>query len=84
MKKCFFDEQIISIFCEVEVGVFVCEFCCKYVIFDVMFYIWCKKYGGMEVFEVKCLKLFEEENVRFKKLFVEVMLDKEVFQVVFG
>lgn len=40
-----------------------------------------KKYGGMEVPEVKRLKLLEEENARLKKLLAEAMLDKEALQV---
>ncbi|PCR16426.1 IS3 family transposase, partial [Klebsiella pneumoniae] len=32
------------------------------------FYTWRKKYGGMEVPEVKRLKSLEEENARLKKL----------------
>jgi putative transposase len=35
---------------------------------DATFYIWRKKYGGMEVPEVKRLKSLEEENARLKKL----------------
>lgn len=60
------------------------ELCCKYNIFDVIFYIWCKKFGGMEVLEVCWLKMVEDENVRFKKLLVEFFLDNEVLKVVFN
>ena len=43
-----------------------------------------KKYGGMEVPEVKRLKSLEEENARLKKLLAEAMLDKEALQVALG
>ncbi len=43
-----------------------------------------KKYGGMEVPEVKRLKSLEEENTRLKKLLAEAMLDKEALQVALG
>jgi len=47
-------------------------------------YTWRKKFGGMEIPEVKRLKSPEEENARLKKLVAEAMLDKEALQVVLG
>ena len=56
MKKRFSEEQIISILREAEAGVSARELCCKHAISDATFYTWRKKYGGMEVPEVKRLK----------------------------
>ncbi len=86
MKKRFSDEQIISILreAEAEAGVPARELCRKHAISDATFYIWRKKYGGMEVPEVKRLKSLEEENTRLKKLLAEAMLDKEALQVALG
>ncbi len=75
MKKRFSDEQIISILREAEAGVSARELCRKHAISDATFYTW-RKYGGMEVPEVKSLKSLEEENARLKKLLAEAMLDK--------
>ena len=47
-------------------------------------FTWRKKYGGMEVPEVKRLKSLEEENARLRKLLAEAMLDKEALQVAPG
>ena len=80
MKKRFSDEQLISILREAEAGVSAR----KHAISDATFYTWRKKHGGMEVPEVKRLKLLEEENARLKKLLAEAMLDKETLQVFFG
>ena len=80
MKKRFSDEQIISILREAEAGVSARELCRKHAISDATFYTWRKKFGGMEVPEVKRLKSLEEENARLKKLLAEAMLDKERFR----
>ena len=72
MKKRFSDEQIICILREAEAGVSARELCRKHAISDATFYTWRKKYGGMEVPEVKRLKSLEEENARLKKLLAEV------------
>ncbi|WP_156884934.1 IS3 family transposase [Kosakonia cowanii] len=84
MKKRFSDEQIISILREAEAGVSARELCRKHAISDATFYAWRKKYGSMEVPEVKRLKSLEEENARLRKLLAEAMLDKEALQVTLG
>lgn len=68
MKKRFSDEQIISILREAEAGFSARELCRKHEISDATLYTWRKKFGGMEVPEVKRLKSLEEENARLKKL----------------
>lgn len=83
MKKRFSDEQIISILREAEAGVSARELCRKHAISDATFYSR-RKFGGMEVPEVKRLKSLEEENARLKKLLAEAMLDKEALQVALG
>jgi putative transposase len=83
MKKRFSDEQIISIL-RGRSWVPARELCRKHAISDATFYTWRKKYGGMEVPEVKRLKSLEEENARLKKLLAEAMLDKEALQVALG
>ena len=85
MKKRFSDEQIISILREAEAGGSARELCRKHAISDATFYTWRnKKYGGMEVPEVKRLKSLEEENARLKKLLADAMLDKQALQVALG
>lgn len=47
MKKHFYDEQIIII--PREAGFSARELCRKHAISDATFYIWSKKFGGMEI-----------------------------------
>lgn len=84
MKKHFSDQQIISILREAEAGISARELCRKHTISDATFYTWRKKFGRMEVPEIKRLKSLEEENTRLKKLLAEAMLDKEALQVALG
>lgn len=68
MKKRFSDGQIISILREAVAVVSAREICHKHAIYDATFCTWRKKYGGMEVPEVKRLKSPEEVNARLRKL----------------
>lgn len=73
-----------TLFQQAEAGISARELCRKHAISDATFYTWRKKFGGMEVPEVKRLKSLEEENARLKKLLAEAMLDKEALQVALG
>ena len=84
MKKRFTEEQIIGILREAEDGMTTNELCRKHNISDAAFYTRRKKFGGLEVSEVKRLKALEDENVRLKKLLDETLPDKEALQAALG
>jgi len=63
MKKRFSDEQIISILREAEAGVSARELYRKHAISNATFYSWRKKFGGIDLCEVRRLKSLEEENI---------------------
>jgi putative transposase len=44
------------------------------------YYVWKKRYGGLEVHEIRRLKLLEEENRRLKQLVADLSLDKVMLQ----
>jgi len=74
-KRRFEEEQIVRILKEAESGVSAKELCRKYNISDATFYLWRKKYGGLEVSDAKRLRALEDENRRLKKLLAESVLE---------
>ena len=74
-KKRYSEEQIIQILKESESGVKTSDLCRKYGMSEQSFYKWKAKYGGMELSDVKKMKLLEEENRKLKKLVAEQALD---------
>jgi putative transposase len=71
----FSEEQIISILREGEGGGKVGEVCRRHGISDATFYTWRKKYGGLEVAELRRLRQLEEENRRLKSIVADQALD---------
>ena len=43
-------------------------------------YIWKRKYGGLEVNEVRRLKELEQENNKLKRIVANLMLEKEAIE----
>ena len=58
----------------------VADVCRKHGVSDASFYTWRRKYGGMNVSEVKRLKRLEEENRQLKRLLAETMLEKTALE----
>ncbi len=85
MKKSRFTEsQIIKAVKEYESGRDVNELCRELGVHRGTFYLWKKKYGGMEVQELKRLKELEEENLRLKQMYAELALDNKILKDVLG
>jgi putative transposase len=80
----FSEEQIIGILREHQAGLSAPELCRKHGISDATFYIWRKKYGGMEVSEARRLKSLEEENAKLKRLLADAMLDVSTLREMLG
>jgi putative transposase len=76
MKRArFSEEQIIGILKEGEAGGKVAELCRRHGISDATFYTWRKKYGGLEISEMRRLRQLEEENRRLKSIVADQALD---------
>ncbi len=74
MKKRFSEEQIIQILRLGERAGNIREVCRQQGVTEQTYYRWRKRYGGMEISEVKRLRELERENSRLKRL----LADKEL------
>lgn len=78
----FKEEQIIAVLREAESGTSVKDLCRRVGISTVTFYKWKAKYDGMEISEMRRLRLLEEENGRLKKIVAQQALDIDALKVV--
>lgn len=74
------EERIVKILKDVEDGMKVQDVVRKHGIHEQTYYKWKRKYGGMEVAEVKRLKELEQENTRLKRLVAEQALDIQILK----
>ena len=82
MKKRFSEAQIIGFLREADAGVAVKELCRRHGFSDASYYLWRRKFGGLEVSDAKRLKALEQENARLKKLLAGAVLEQAVTQEV--
>lgn len=82
MKKSkFSEEKIVAILKEVQSGTStVQELCRKNGISGNTFYLWKKKYNGIEVAELKKMKELEAENAKLKRLVANLSLDNLILK----
>lgn len=79
MKKSkFTPNQIATILKSFDDGKSLDELIREYGISRPTFYLWRKKYGGMEAKELKRIKELEEENARLKKMYANLALDLDL------
>jgi len=81
MKKTrFSEEQIIRVLKEADGGLTIKEVCRKHGISPSTFSNWRSKFGGMEISEMRKLKLLQDENHRLKKLVADQALDIQILK----
>jgi putative transposase len=79
MKKSkFTPTQISGILKDFDNGISLEELIRKHGISRPTFYLWRKKYGGMDAKELKRIKELEEENARLKKMYANLALDLDM------
>lgn len=72
MKKKFTDEQVVGILSGFEAsGLTIKEYCRQREVSEQTFYKWRKRFGTMEVEEVRQLWQLQQENARLKRLRAE-------------
>ena len=79
-KKRFSVEQIVGVLKQAEVGVAIGELVRQVGISEQTFYRWKKRYGKLQIDQVRQLKQLQEENQRLKRLVADLTLDKTMLQ----
>jgi putative transposase len=78
--KRYSEEQIVRILGEIEGGRTVAATAREYGVAEGTIYRWRKKFGGMELSEVRRLKELETENVRLRQIVAQQTMDIEALK----
>ena len=78
----FSEEQIIGILREAQGGSAVKAVCAKNNISEPTYYMWKRKYGGVEVSEARRLRALEEENARLKRVVADLVVQNTILKEV--
>ena len=78
----FTEEQILAVLREAESGTPVKDLCRRAGISAVTFYRWKSKFEGMDISEMRRLRLLEDENARLKKIVAQQALDIDALKAV--
>ena len=85
MKKLTHSEsEIIKSVNELEAGISADEICRRLNVSRATLYQWKRKYGGLEVSQLKKLKELEEENRKLKQMYADLALDNKMLKDVLG
>jgi putative transposase len=81
MKKIYTDEQIVGFVREAEkTEVTIAEFCRQKGFNEETFYKWKRRFGSMQVAEIKRLRELEAENARLKRLLADRLIEIDAMQ----
>lgn len=80
MRKKYTEGQIVFALKQNAQGTPVSEICRKLEVSEVTFYKWKKRYGDMDVSEIRRLRQLEDENKKLKQVVAELTLDKHMLQ----
>ena len=79
----FSEEKIVSILREAQgVGVKVKDVCARHNISDQTYYGWKRKYGGMQVDELRAARALAEENGRLKRIVADLTVQIDILKAV--
>ena len=80
MAKRYTEEQIIAVLKEADAGTKTGEICRNYGISDATFYKWKAKYSGLEISDLRKMKVLEEENSKLKRIVADLSLDNRALK----
>ena len=81
-RKHFTEEQIIKALKRIDAGEAAKSVCRERGVHEQTYYNWKKKYAGMEVDQLKELKLLQDENNRLKKIVADQALNIDILKAV--
>jgi putative transposase len=76
------EEQIVGILREAQGGVTVKAVCARHNISEQTLYNWKRKYGAMEVSDVRQMKAMVEENGRLKRIIADLVVQNDILKFV--
>ena len=79
-KKGHSEEQILRASHQAEGGTRVADICREHGISEATYYIWKKKYSGLELSELRKLRQLRDENAKLKRLVADLSLDRHMLQ----
>ena len=83
MKKSrFSEEKIVSILREAQGGMKVKDLCARHNISDQTYYSWKRKYGGMQVDELRAARALAEENARLKRIVADQAVQIDILKTI--
>lgn len=76
------EEQVVGILREAQGGVSVKAVCAKHNISEQTYYSWKRKYGNMEVSDVRQMRAMAEENSQLKRIIADLVVQNDILKAV--
>jgi len=78
----FSEEQVVGILREGQGGITTKALCAKHNISEQTYYKWKRKYGNMEVSDVRQMRAMAEENSRLKRIIADYAVQIDILKAV--